>query len=217
MPCTMSRRPPAVLSERMRRPYSSNGVAPRIWPTPTTRRPLSGMRCGIRIRSAPASPWPGAVLTTLRFETMVRVSSSSHIRTAVPPPGFVPPSASGAIATPGRSTKRPCSTRPSASSTSSDHAGPATSRLISASRAAGRVQSIRVQSMPSLSSGMTSCQQTLVYRPSLPLAARRAQSVALLDCAGVTGRQYTQFRGRRESLLHGVRFELSRYGWNERS
>ena len=192
----MSRRPPAVLSERMRRPYSSNDVAPRIWPTPTTRRPLSGMRCGILIRSAPASPWPGAVRATRRFETMVRVSSSSHIKTAVPPPGFAPPSASGAIATPGRSTKRPCSTRPSASSTSSDHAGDdgdaKTSRPNRASRAAGRVQSIRVQSirvqsirvqsmptMPSLSSGMTSCQQATVYRSRAVGPSRRPCLTAL--------------------------------------
>ena len=125
IPCTTSTRPPAVASERMRRPKASNGVVSRIPPTPATRRPFSGTRCGIVTRSMPGSRAASSTFTTRRLATIVRVSSSSHIRIGSPPPPL-PPSASGSIATPGSFANRPSSTRPSASSTRSASANAAT-------------------------------------------------------------------------------------------
>ena len=125
IPCTTSTRPPAVASERMRRPKASNGVVSRMPPTPATRRPFSGTCCGIVTRSMPGSRAASSTFTTRRLATIVRVSSSSHIRIGSPPPPL-PPSASGSIATPGSFANRPSSTRPSASSTRSASAAAAT-------------------------------------------------------------------------------------------
>ena len=119
IPCTTSSRPEVVARVRTRRPYSSNGVAWRIAPMPATRRPVSGIRWGMRIRSIPGSTTAASTFLACRFETITRASSSSHIRTgcdALPPRASA---SSGSTATPGRFANRPSSTRPSASSTRS--------------------------------------------------------------------------------------------------
>ena len=85
---------------------------------PATRRPFSGTRCGIVTRSMPGSTGASSTFTTFRFETIVRVSSSSHIR--IGSPAVLPDvSSSGSMATPGSFANRPSRMRPSASSTRS--------------------------------------------------------------------------------------------------
>jgi hypothetical protein len=133
IPCTTSTRPPAVESERIRRPNSSNGVVSIAAPMPVTRRPFSGTRWGMRIFSSPKSTGAGSVFTTCRLETMVRVRSSSHIRIGVPADDDC--GASGSTATPGSRANRPSSTRPSAISTRSARATAATT---ASSRQAGQ-------------------------------------------------------------------------------
>ena len=124
IPCTTSTRPLAVASDSTRRPNSSKGVTSTTEPMPTTRRPVSATRCGIRSRSMPRSAGTRSVATTRRFDTMVRVRPSSQTRTG--PTAGASGSASGSTTTPASIAKLPSSTRPSSSSTRSARVGTAT-------------------------------------------------------------------------------------------